>query len=366
MSDDPVDAVAAVVHPDPYPYYARLVARGGIARDETLDTWVAAAAVDVEAVLASPLCGVRPPAERVPHAIADTPAGSIYGRFARMSDGAEHVSRRHLAVEMIDAFAPARVAAVSAMHADALATTLPFEEFAFELPVRVVGDLMGLPGQRLPDVAARTRDLVASFAAEGKSKAHTRGENAAMGLLDLVAPVTETRPGAINDAVANGIGLLVQSGEATAALIANTLLALATREELRERVRTSEAGLVENVVREVARFDAPVQNTRRWVVTPGDIAGQPMSLGDAILVVLAAANRDPAANPDPDRFDPTRAERKSFTFGFGPHACPGETLATAIAAAAVTALLSARREPRVPAAGVTYRPSINIRMARFA
>lgn len=366
MSNDPVDVVAAVVHPDPYPYYARLVARGGITRDERLDLWVATSAASVEAVLASPLCSVRPQGERVPHAIADTPAGSIFGRFARMSDGPEHVSRRHRAVEMIDTFAPPRVAAVSATHAEALATTLPLEEFAFELPVRVVGELMGLPGPRLPDVAARTRDLVTSFGAERKSKAHTRGENAAMGLLDLVGPVTETRPGAINDAVANGIGLLVQSAEATAALIANTLLALATRQELRERVRAAEVGEVESVVREVARFDAPVQNTRRWVLTAGEIAGQAFAAGDMVLVVLAAANRDSAANPEPDRFDSDRAARKSFTFGSGPHICPGETLAIAIAAAGVSALLRAGREPRIPAGGVTYRPSINIRMARFA
>ena len=54
------------------------------------------------------------------------------------------------------------------------------------------------------------------------------------------------------------------------------------------------------------------------------------------------------------------------SFGVGTHACPGETLATAIASAAVSALLRARREPRIPLGGVTFRPSVNIRMARFA
>jgi len=59
-----------------------------------------------------------------------------------------------------------------------------------------------------------------------------------------------------------------------------------------------------------------------------------------VLVVLAAANRDPAANPEPARFDPLRRDRQAFTFGVGPHACPGEAMATAIAEAGVERLLA--------------------------
>jgi len=78
--------------------------------------------------------------------------------------------------------------------------------------------------------------------------------------------------------------------------------------------------------------------------------------------VLAAANRDPAANPEPERFDPSRAARRVFTFGAGPHACPGEGLARAIALAGVEALLAADAAPRGIAGAVTYRPSANARI----
>jgi cytochrome P450 len=82
-------------------------------------------------------------------------------------------------------------------------------------------------------------------------------------------------------------------------------------------------------------------------------------------VVLAAANRDPLANPEPARFDPLRSSRQAFTFGSGPHACPGEAIATTIAAAGVRALLAGGVEPERLASRVTYRPSANTRVPVF-
>ncbi len=364
MSADPVDAVAAVVHPDPYPYYARLVARGGIARDEALGMWIATSATAVEAVLADKSLSVRPPAERIPPSIAGTAAGAIFSRFARMSDGPEHAARRDDAVRMLAAFDDDRVASASREHAEGLAPELAAEEFMILLPLQVVGALLGIPAALLPGATAQTRAFVGSFVAAPGSGAAKRGANAAAGLLELVGPVTGSGPGVVDDAVANGIGLLVQSGEATAALMANTLLALASRDELRAVAR-SDSALLGDIVREVARFDAPVQNTRRWALVPTTITGQDIAAGDAILVVLAAANRDPVANADPDRFDPIRPERRTFTFGSAAHACPGEALSIAIATAGVGELLRLRREPALPRTGVSYHPSINIRRARF-
>jgi cytochrome P450 len=115
---------------------------------------------------------------------------------------------------------------------------------------------------------------------------------------------------------------------------------------------------------EVLRHDPPVQNTRRFVAEDAVVAGVAMKAGDAILVVVAAANRDPAVNPDPARSDITRATPRMFTFGTGPHACPGTALATTIAAAGVDALIASVSFDRL-AEGVTYRPSANVRIPLF-
>src|SRR6266446_1638498 len=89
-SGSPADPIAAVTHPDPYPYYRALVARAPLYRDEALGLWVAASAHAVTAALTSPLGRVRPAAEPVPAALVASPAADVFGRLARMTDGPGH------------------------------------------------------------------------------------------------------------------------------------------------------------------------------------------------------------------------------------------------------------------------------------
>jgi cytochrome P450 len=164
------------------------------------------------------------------------------------------------------------------------------------------------------------------------------------------------------DAVANGIGFLSQAYDATAGLIGNTLVTLGRQRP--QGASDANPGELAAIVREVVRYDPPVQNTRRFLARDATVAGQAMKAGDAVLVVLAAANRDPRANPEPSRFDPFRPSRRAFTFGSGPHACPGEAIATGIAVAGVRQLLASGVEPGRLAV-VTYRTSVNTRVPIF-
>ncbi len=167
-------------------------------------------------------------------------------------------------------------------------------------------------------------------------------------------------PGAV---VANAIGFLFQAYEATAGLIGNTLLALAAHPEV--RARAAAEGSFSAVVQEVLRYDPSIQSTRRFLAGPATIAGQELQEGDAVLVVVAAANRDPAANPHPERFDVQRKDRRLFTFGAGPHACPGQGLAATIATAGVERLLRSGVDPERLAETVSYHRSANIRVPLF-
>src|SRR5262245_24913259 len=83
----PEDLLLAAAHPDPYPYYAALLAERPMYRDEALGLWIALGADAVTAVFGSPLCRVRPPAEPVPGTIAGSRAGDVFGNLARMNDG---------------------------------------------------------------------------------------------------------------------------------------------------------------------------------------------------------------------------------------------------------------------------------------
>src|ERR1700687_4786116 len=86
----PRDPVAAVTHPDPYPYYADLVARRPLFRDDGLGLWIASSGAAVAAALTSERCRVRPLGEPVPVALIGSPAGDVFSRLVRMRDGAAH------------------------------------------------------------------------------------------------------------------------------------------------------------------------------------------------------------------------------------------------------------------------------------
>lgn len=166
--------------------------------------------------------------------------------------------------------------------------------------------------------------------------------------------------------ISNLAALLAQTYDACAGLLGNCIVALSRQPALTDRLRAQPAE-IEAFVREVLRLDAPVQNTRRFVAEDITLLGQPMRAGDKILVLLAAANVDAKANPDPLRFDTGRAQPRLWTFGGGVHRCPAETLAVVIARETVQHLLSLPGVARWLAGlgEVTYRSSPNARIPVF-
>jgi len=380
----PRDPVAAVTHPDPYPYYASLVAERPVYREEALGLWVASSAAAVTAVLSSDLCRVRPPAEPVPRGLLGSPAGDIFGHLVRMNDGPGHCPFKQAVSATLDSVDRIQAAEQSKISARILSGELEpaadprrLTEFAFRLPVHVVAGLLGVPPDRLRETAQWTDDFVRCLSPLSTLEQIEQSKTAAGRLLDLFGSLLAGRGTGgllgtlaaqarrlgredVDVIVANGIGFLSQSYEATAGLIGNTLLVLISQPAVCEQV-AGDPGLLRHVVQEVLRYDPPVQNTRRFLAASGEIDGQQMKEGDAILVVLAAANRDPQANPDAQRFEMLRENRRTFTFGAGAHACPGETLAASIAEAGVRQLLASGlrveglSRPR-------YRASANVRI----
>jgi cytochrome P450 len=224
------------------------------------------------------------------------------------------------------------------------------------------------------------RDVVAAIAPGATAEAIGRGHEAAAGMVGLTEALIGSagsglarrlgdaadREGGIDPAVvtANAVGFLFQAHDAGAGLLGNAIAALGARPELRGAV-AADRTLLPGLVQEVLRCDPPAQNTRRFVAEDTEIAGQSLRAGDAILVVIAAANRDPVLNPYPERFDPARRpDRRLLTFGHGRHACPGDAIAAAIAVAGLDALLD--RLPDWPERPVGYRLSPNARVPRFS
>jgi cytochrome P450 len=355
-------------------------------RDAHLGLWVASSASAVTAVLSNPACRVRPPVEPVPQPLVGTRAGAIFGQLARMIDGAPHRLARRAVVATLESLDAGKLARESQRQAASLARIMDptnghLTEYAFALSTHVLGSLLGVAEESLPAVTRQMADFVRCLFPGcspeqmecGKSAAEelhehflslcppARAARSDSLLARLAVQARESKGGDREFIVANGIGFLTQAYDATAGLIATTLLTLARRPDLAERVARTPA-LLGAVVDEVLRYDSPVQATRRVVAEVTMIEGKELSRGEVVLVLLAAANRDPRANPDPDRFDETRVTPRVFSFGVDAHACPGQRIATTIATAAVAELLQIdgilERLPRNPA----YRSSANTRV----
>jgi len=387
LMTDSLTPITAATHPDPYPYYAQLVATRPLYYDATLDLWVASSAEMITAVFDNRLCRVRPVAEPIPKALLGSPAADIFRHLVRMNDGADHcplkqaVSTTLAAVDLAEANRQSdRWARVLTARYAAEDAPEQLADFAFHLPVYVVGSLLGTPEAILHQSALWVGDFVGCLAPASSVEQIERGKHAAAQLRDafgslLSAQQAQSSAGLLatlaheaqrigrddtDSIIANGIGFLSQAYEAAAGLIGNTLLALAAHAEARSAV-IAHPSYLDNAIQETLRYDPPIQNTRRFLAQDGIVAGQEMQAGATILLVLAAANHDPQANPSPDHFDLWRKHRRSYTFGLGAHACPGEALAATIAKAGVEQLMATNIWPHLRSV-VTYRPSANARV----
>ncbi|MBA2521299.1 MAG: cytochrome P450 [Chloroflexia bacterium] len=384
----PAHPIAAVTHPNPYPYYERLVAERPLYYDTELACWVVSSAAVVTAILTDPNCRVRPVAEPVPPSLSGSPAGELFRRLVRMTDGREHERLRPAIATALDTVTKPD----SETTIQRWATTLlagrdddpspgKFANYAMGLPVYVVGSLLGIADAHLGQIVPWVDDFTRCLTPKSTPEQVERGKDAAVQLTSLIRATCHDRESELPNGplhslahaltsiednteeavIANGVGLLAQTYEATGGLIGNTLLALASRPELLQQV-ASDLERTRQLVHEVLRFDSPIQNTRRFVATDGAIAGQPVTAGEMVLIVLAAANRDPLANPNPERFAVQRSHRRLFTFGAGPHACPGAALASTIATIGVNQIIASGLDIGPLAGAVVYRPSANARV----
>lgn len=385
----PSNAVAAASHPDPYPYYRRLLAGPALYFDADLRLWIASRAEIIQEVFDNPHCLVRPVAEPVPRAIAGGDAGAVFARLIRMNDGAAHTVPKRTIGQALAGMDLAAVAdttrrlAAMLEEGHALTDGAGLTRWLFDLPTCVVADLLGVGDADLALVARRVAEFVRCLSPLSTPEQLADADTAARFLNQRFAGVVRlgsATPGTLlgevcrqaaqtgwgepEAVIANVIGLLSQTHEATAGLIGNCVVALLSQPGLERRLR-AEPGLAAGLVREVARFDPPVQNTRRCVAQATSIAGVTLQPGDVILLLLAAAGRDERVHAQPDVFMLEREDRSLSGFGHGRHACPGRSLAFVIATAAMRHLLARPVALGLAGFGWAYRPSANGRLPEF-
>ena len=120
--------------------------------------------------------------------------------------------------------------------------------------------------------------------------------------------------------------------------IGNGMLALLLHPEQWQILR-AEPTLVPAAVEELLRFESPIQHTARLAPDDNELGDRRIRKRQAVIAVLAAANRDPQRFPEPDRLDIRRADNGHLAFGWATHHCFGAPLARLQGELAFSALL---------------------------
>ncbi|MCB9756394.1 MAG: cytochrome P450 [Myxococcales bacterium] len=244
--------------------------------------------------------------------------------------------------------------------------------FAFPLPILIILELLGLPGEDYARFRGWSEALVGD---DIPRKLEVAGIVRAY--LDPVidrrarTPSDDLLSGLVHARTSDGerlsrdelhamvIVLLVAGHESTVSLIANGALALLTHPEQRARLLADPA-LMRPAIEEMLRFDGPIDfSFVRYASAATELCGASIERGQRVFVSLLAANRDPDVFDAPDRFDIGRQARGHIAFGVGIHACVGAPLARLEGAEALLEL--SRRRPglelAIPAEAVAWRPS---------
>lgn len=233
-------------------------------------------------------------------------------------------------------------------------------EFAFPLPIYAICDLLGVPREDQDDfrdwagmmirhgggprggVARSVKKMRGYLLELIHKKREDPGDDLISGLIkasDHGEHLTE------NEAAAMAFILLFAGFETTVNLIGNGVYALLRNPEQRARLQDSlaagETGLLETGIEELLRYDGPVElATWRFATEALTIGGQEIPAGDPVLVVLAAADRDPARFDEPDTLDLARRDNQHLGYGHGIHYCLGAPLARLEGQSALATLLT--------------------------
>ena len=166
----------------------------------------------------------------------------------------------------------------------------------------------------------------------------------------------------VADVVKLAVILFAAGQETTARLLATGMRILAERPLLADELRAQPES-IPNFIEECLRFESPIKGTFRLALRDVGVAGVDVPAGSILMMLNAAANRDPRVFPDGDRFDPKRSNaRRNIAFGHGEHFCPGASLARAEARISFQRLLTRLDDLQIPDPGVlTYVPSFLIR-----
>ena len=343
---------------NPYPLFRRLREEDPVHWDPFLHTWVVTRYADVLEVLHRFSADRTHTPEKL-SAIGLSAMGPIAQLMVKQMlfmDPPAHTRLRSLASQ---AFSPARVAVLRSHIREIVQRLLDdvqpkgrmdmIRDFAEPLPAIVTAEMLGVPPEdrhrlkawsadfaemlgnfqhnpdHVPRMLRTVQDMTAYFHDTIARMQRAPHEGLVHSL--MTAEVDGNRL-TDEEVVATCIVTMVGGLETTTNLIGNGVLTLLRHPQERKLLQ-EDPSLVPSAVEEMLRYESPSQHTGRLAPEDVELGGKVIRKGQAVMAVMAAANRDPERFPDPDRFDISRTDNRHLAFGYAAHFCFGAALARA-------------------------------------
>jgi cytochrome P450 len=345
---------------DPHPTFRRLRNEAPLYRNEEHDFWALSRFDDVERSLKDPVTfsSAKGNILELIQADVELPSGTVI-----MEDPPAHTEHRKL---MSRVFTPRKVAELEpkirtfcAECLDPLVGSDRFdliEDFGSLMPMRVIGMLMGIPEADQIAIRDQTDSNLRTEAGQKMDADHQLGNDRFAEYIDWRAqhPSDDLMTDLMQSEFLDSAGqvrrltrdelviymsVITGAGnETTNRLIGWAGKILAEHPDQR-RDLVEDPSLIPAAIEEVLRLEPPGPSVGRYVTTDVELHSQTVPAGSAMLLLVAAANRDERRWDDPDRFDIHREQLAHVTFGYGIHFCLGAALARIQGRIAVEELL---------------------------
>jgi cytochrome P450 len=367
---------------NPHKLFDELREHDPVVYDMVLQRWVLTRAEDVEAVLRDRdlmVDGRKAPEGSMMRMLATrrNSRGEDIQPSMLQLDPPDHDRLRSLVNKAftpraVDAMAP-RIQEIADELLDGVAGRETWDligDFSAPLPTIVIAEMLGVDPHMQkqfkawsdavvqgfnPFVGEEKRLQIESSATELnaylKSAIEERRANRRNDLITAMIEAEENGDQMSDQEIVTMVSLLLLAGNLTTTdLIGNGMYTFLTHRDQWEKL-VADPGLVQNAVEEMLRYDPPVTQSGRLSLKEMSIGGCPVHAGQTLSPQLLAANHDPAANPDPHKFDIERKDIRHVSFGGGRRYCLGAPLARLEARIAVATL--ARRFPNLELATET-------------
>ncbi|MFI1171888.1 cytochrome P450 [Streptomyces melanogenes] len=356
----------------PYAAYQALLKAGPVHHTEVapgLAAWLVCGYGTARTLMADPRLSIEPASttpeiRAVIDSLATEEKQSLYGRHLLATDPPDHTRMRRvmahaLTARRLRAMEP-RVVAITEQLLVGLDADPGRDEadllsdFILPLTIRVLAELIGLPPEGTAsfeelgllvlrghasdsDMYAHVISSLAAYFGELLARPEGVGEDGLLRMLLTAHTAGEIEAGELNSLL---FQLFFAGHESTGYFIANAMANLLSHPDQLALLRKN-SDLISGAVEELLRFEGSVKSsTWRFPMQDIDIEGTLIPRGEPVLILFAAANRDPDYISDPDRLDITRPSASHLSFGHGVHHCLGNALGRMEAKVAIGSLIA--------------------------